>query len=167
MKMIPLTQDKFALVDDEDYEYLNQWKWCYVNNRGGGHAARRIKISEGKFRLFYMHHLLLKPKKGFIVDHADTNGINNQRSNLRYITVLQNLMNSKKKSGSYTSKYKGVVRPKGRKLWAAQIMLDNKMFRIGGFEEEHHAALARDLWALDIHGSHTYTNFPIINPQAQ
>lgn len=27
MKMIPLTQGEYAIVDDDMFDYLNQWKW--------------------------------------------------------------------------------------------------------------------------------------------
>ena len=33
MKRIPLTQEKFALVDNEDFEWLSQWKW-YASKLG-------------------------------------------------------------------------------------------------------------------------------------
>lgn len=33
---------KFTLVDDEDYEYLNQWKWYYAD----GYARRLDSIDE-------------------------------------------------------------------------------------------------------------------------
>ncbi len=59
MKRIPLSQGKFALVDDEDYDFLSQWKWLY---HPAGYA-----IQSGGSRS-YMHRLILKrmgmtPKK--------------------------------------------------------------------------------------------------------
>jgi hypothetical protein len=55
MKQIPLSNGKFALVDDEDFEYLNQWKWSYS---GHGYAHR---LQSGK--TVYMHREILKPPK--------------------------------------------------------------------------------------------------------
>lgn len=56
MKEIKLTQGKVALVDDEDYEWLTQWKWCYL---AGGYAIRRQSYGgTGKYRrsiYIYMH----------------------------------------------------------------------------------------------------------------
>ena len=37
MKEIPLTQGKFTIVDDDDYEELSKYKWYYFC----GYAARK------------------------------------------------------------------------------------------------------------------------------
>ena len=41
MKTIPLTQGKEAIVDDCDYDYLMQWKWFCVKQRGNYYAVRQ------------------------------------------------------------------------------------------------------------------------------
>lgn len=41
MKRIPLTQGKFALVDNEDFEWLNQFKWYALKTTYGGYVAIR------------------------------------------------------------------------------------------------------------------------------
>ncbi len=87
MKEIPLTQGKVALVDDEDYEYLTQWKWCY--NR---YAVRCIGPKNHRQRIA-MHQVILNPPEGLETDHIDRNKLNNQRSNLRAVTRSENMQN--------------------------------------------------------------------------
>ena len=48
MKEIQLTQGYFTQVDDEDYEYLNQWKWhCNSYN----YAGRGITVETGNIHI--------------------------------------------------------------------------------------------------------------------
>ncbi len=95
MKLIPLTQGKFAQVDDEDYDYLNQWKWYTTKNHKTFYAARHIRIN-GKQKLIYMHRVIMNIIKGYKTDHIDHNGLNNQKYNLRICTCQENNRNRKK-----------------------------------------------------------------------
>jgi hypothetical protein len=89
MKEIVLKSGEVTLVDDEDFEFLNQWKWY---KSGSGYATR----SEGTRRVrtfFWMHRVVLGTPNGMLTDHKDRNKLNNQRSNLRICTPSQNGMN--------------------------------------------------------------------------
>ncbi len=97
MKKIPLTQGKFALVDDEDFEYLNQWKWKFLS----GYAARK----KGK-KTIYMHRLVNNTLDNKSTDHINMNKSDNRKENLRSSTSSQNKFNRDSMGGS--SKYKGV-----------------------------------------------------------
>jgi len=82
MKLIPLTQGKFAQVDDEDFEWLNQWKW-YAAKKGNIYCAQRnIKIN-GKHTAIGMHNFILNSPPKTQIEHMDGCGLNNQRFNLR------------------------------------------------------------------------------------
>ena len=104
MKKIKLGNDiNTTLVDDEDYEILNQHKW----HNNIGYARTDIKDGNKWFGKL-MHRLIMNVPIKMEVDHIDRNGLNNQKSNLRIVTHQQNSMNSKKQKGS-SSKYKGVT----------------------------------------------------------
>ena len=156
MKEIKLTQNKTSLVDNEDFKCLNHYKWFVIRDRNTYYACRMIYVN-GKRRRLLMHRDILKTPHGFISDHIDGNGLNNQRSNLRVCTIQQNSMNVKRSRG--TSQYKGVRWHKRDKKWRAQIGFNNKVLYIGDFKDEIDAALAYDKMAHELHGEFANLNF--------
>ena len=162
MKQIPLTQGQFALVDDEDFEYLNQFKWSARKSKNTYYALRNSCGKNNKKRfIVFMHRVVLELNdleiKG---DHIDGNGLNNQRYNLRPSTNSENARNAKP-SNNKSSKYKGVSLKKehSSKKWCARIKFNGKQIHIGYFECEIHAALAYDKKAKELFGEFAYLNF--------
>jgi len=156
MKEIPLTQGKVAIVDDEDFEELNQHKWCLSGD--GKYARRCIGNNIG----IYMHSVIVNTPKGMETDHINHNTLDNQRENLRVCTGSQNMKNRDKQNNN-TSGYKGVTyitnKTKRVKRWLAQTMEKRKHIVIGYFNTAEEAALAYDKYALENHGEFAITNF--------
>jgi len=130
MKEIPLTQGQVALVDDDMYAYLNQWKWFCTTR---GYAAR----SEGKSpnqKTIRMHRQILGLTDTTYSDHKDGNPLNNQLSNLRKCTSSLNQMNRGKQKNN-KSGYKGVCWHKPYQKWHAQITVNGKRKHLGYFSD--------------------------------
>lgn len=147
-----------ALVDDEDFEELNQWCWA-INKGCNTLYAQRMDHSNGK--TIQMHRQILgltDPK--IMCDHRDRNGLNNQKDNLRIATKSQNAQNKK---GTGKSKFLGVYLKRGkgykRDYFAAQIKIKDKNTYIGFFKTEEEAAMAYDKFAIIHHGEFANLNF--------
>lgn len=153
MKLIPLTKGKFANVDDEDYEWLNQWTWCIRN----GYASRTYKLS-GKDYSIYMHRLIANTPLGMETDHIDRNKLNNQRINLRKCSATENLQNSRKHKDN-KSGYKGVSYHNQCGKWTARIKANGIYKHIGLFANPEEAAHAYDEAARKYYGEFARTNF--------
>ena len=156
MKEIPLTQGKVAIVDDEDFEWLSEFKWhAHRKHRqlsGPQWYARRGRSGP------QMHRMIMgvtDPKVP--VDHRDGDGLNDQRSNLRLSTPGQNACNKKSRGGS--SQYKGVYWHKRNNKWRSAVMIDRHEKHLGYFEDEIEAAKAYDRAARELHGEFARTNF--------
>ncbi len=124
MKLIRLTQGLYALVDDEDFDWVNQWSWQ------ASHGSRRTKwyaTRKEKGVKFWMHkEIWLKRttkmtniasvlpgtfviKKGMVIDHVNHFSLDNRytidgKPQLECITQVENMRRSpgwKKKGQKY------------------------------------------------------------------
>ena len=157
MKLIPLTKGLFAKVDDSDYDFLSQWKWCANWKYNSFYALRHITLN-GKRSHLLMHRaiLCLTLNDKVSVDHIDNDTLNNQRCNIRIATCSQNNNNARKRSGC-SSIYKGVNRRGNR--WRATIKVNGKKLHIGMFSFEEDAAMAYDAEATKYFGEYAKLNF--------
>lgn len=156
MKTIPLTRGKVALVDDADFEWLQQWKWRTLKAAGNG-IERWYAITGQRKNTLSMHRVIMARYRsidGLEFDHRDCNGLNNQRDNLRECTQKQNVGNSRKRLRS-SSKFKGVYWHKGTSKWMARIK--NKY--LGIFHNEEEAARVYDDAAKATFGEFARVNF--------
>lgn len=138
--IIPLTNGLFATVDDEDFDWLSQWKW-YALRTSVDRLFYAVRTENG--RSIRMHRLINNTPDGMFTDHRDGDGLNNTRSNLRTATQLQNMMNRRGKRGG-TSSFKGVFfDPTPQKnQWRAAIRLGGKLKYLGRFYTEDEAGEA-------------------------
>ncbi len=165
MKEIPLTQGKIALVDDKDFKKILGHTWFAVQKGRTGdnwYAATQIaKPYPGRRqKTLYMHHLILPPRFGFLTDHRDRNGLNNQRRNLRYCTRMQNRINCRKNINA-SSHFRGVSWHKLNRKWVSVIRHEGHLYHLGFFDSEIEAAKTYDRKALELRGSiEAKINFP-------
>lgn len=152
----------FTMVDDEDYEYLNQFNWHLQKDaKGYCYAIRHLK-GNNKTEIRMHRELMKLTDKKLFVDHINHNGLDNQKSNLRICTRSQNMANRRKHKKA-TSKYFGVGLGwyNEKRTWRARIRKDNKVMHIGWFKNELDAALAYNEAAIKYHGE--FANINIIN----
>ena len=148
---IPLTQGYFAIVDADDYEELNQYKW-HVKVKSNGRYAYR---TQGRKEI-PMHRQILNAPAGMWCDHINHNGLDNRRCNLRLCTPQQNAYNRRPLGG--TSKYKGVHWDRHRRKWRARIRHNGRLIHIGYFDYEADAVIAYDDYAIEMFGEFAYLN---------
>lgn len=139
MKEIPLTQGKVVLVDDDDYEKLNQFNW-FAHWSGWGWRALRNKWVNGKGETIFMHREILNAPKGTQVDHINGNSLDNRKENLRFCTNQQNSFNRQAQKNNKLG-IKGVSWKKSHKKFMARIKVGEKVIHLGHFDSAIKAAL--------------------------
>lgn len=153
MKEIQLTNGFVAMVDDADFDWLNQWKW-YAHKAGKSIYAERTEYKQQK--QIRMHVQIMNPENEMRVDHKDLNGLNNQRNNLRICTHAENRRNLTKPKNNTTG-FKGVSPIRGK--FQATIKVNYQQIYLGVYVDPIDAALAYDKAAKKYFGEFARTNF--------
>jgi hypothetical protein len=144
MRQIPLTQGQVALIDDEDFVCLSQYKWkaIWSEHTKSFYAARDLYAGRKCLGRVYMHRAILGLEIGDLRqgDHRISGQtLNNRRSNLRVATHGQNQQNRRMQINN-TSGFRGVLFSKQKRKWQARLQLNGKQIHLGFFltpEEAH------------------------------
>ncbi len=169
MKQISLTQGKFAIVDDEDFIFLDRFNWCLC---GKGQYEKELfyavfsKKTEGKQIHIYMHEFVVGnknidlTKSNMNVIHINGNTLDNRKENLRLVP-FHTVMHMRRKLTPTRSKYKGIYFHKQSGMWTAGIQKDKKFYSLSYFKSEHDAARAYNAKARELYGDLAYQNMII------
>ena len=154
---IPLSQGYVALVDTSDFEFLNQWKWFASKDGDQVYAKRSVTMPGQANRTVWMHRQITGCPDGWSVDHANRNGLDNRKVNLRLCTHGQNCVNVIKPRR--VAPYRG-IRKTGSGSWQVRLRVDGKNKSFETFVSPEDAARRYDQLAREIHGPFAVVNFP-------
>lgn len=146
----------YALVDEDDYEALNQFKWHRNSN---GYVGRSVRVIGGQLCVL-LHRQITNAKHGQYVDHISHDILDNRKCNLRLCTNGENMRNRKSLQINNTSGYQGVSWSERDRVWSAYVYVDNMKQNCGDFDNPEEAAVARDAAAIRLHGEFVSLNFP-------
>jgi hypothetical protein len=146
---VALTNGAWAIVDEADFPLIAQYRWYEMRQKYNTYAATDI---DGE--TVYMHRLILGAKPGQYVVHADRNGLNNSRENLRLATTQQK--NARRHWPPAASGFRGVHR-NGHK-YRAQVSVNKRNWRSPSYRTPEEAARAYDAMARKAWGSFALTN---------
>lgn len=143
----------FTLVDDEDFEQLNKWRW-HTDNKG--YVCRRVR-ADGKKLVVYMHREIMLTPDNLVTDHINGIVTDNRKHNLRICTDGENKRNRGKTKANPTE-YKGAYWQTQIKRWYSRIQLDGKSTYLGTFNTAKEAAQAYNQAAVEYHGKFAKLN---------
>lgn len=153
MKKIPLSNGGSVTVDDDDYEFMRQFKWRSKKSDGGSqvHAVRDVKLGDKKVTV-RMHRLLTEADPDHIVFHVNGNGLDNRKRNLQARPIRPWTTRAS------TSALRG-VRDIGGDEFLAEIEFTGRTYQLGVFDNPEDAAHEYDRAAREIYGPNARTNF--------
>ena len=183
MREIKLSRGYVTYVDADDFAWLMEYTWHTrkKDNESGRERLRerveaattfRVDLPNGMYAFcpITMHRLIMEAKPDQMVDHIDGDPLNNQRSNLRFVTNQQNAWNARGAKSFMgkptTSRFKGVFKKtckyKGEpryEYYVGRIRLNDKDVTLYHGKDEIEAACRYDMAAQRHFGEYARLNF--------
>jgi len=145
----------WAIASIEDYDMLSKYSFHLYKGRNKYYVCS----GTGSIKNVSMHELVQgKAPDGYVIDHLNSDGLDNRRCNLRFATPSQNAQNRVKEPGKYSSDYTGVSYCPIYNNYRATISYNGEYIHIKRYENEIEAAKAYDVYAIHYYGIHAKTN---------
>lgn len=142
-----IAEAKWVIIDADEWERLSKFQWGISSH---GYASCR---RDGK--CLYLHRLVAGEPKGRVVDHKNSDKLDNRRANLRICTVAQNVTSTRDDSFGPKSGHKNIVRVRGR--WRVEMRTRRGGKLNGGTHSTLQEALAvRDLMRANLFGEFAF-----------
>lgn len=129
-----------VIIDREDLVLIKKYTWRITKGRTTFYViAYNKKNVFGSSKTIKIGHVILGHPSKIVIDHANCNGLDNRKRNLRVATYTQNGAN-RRKLKLKSSKFKGVTWKKSEQFWVCRLRIHGKIIYGGGFNSEVHAA---------------------------
>lgn len=154
MREIQLTQGQVTIVDDWNYEWLNQWKWCaqWYNGSRSFYAVRSVRVKGKPSLRINVHRLIAHTPDGVLCDHINHDTLLNTEENLRNVTHSQNNMNKRVRNN--TTGEKGIH--KNHNGFEVRVKKDKKVVFDKYYQTLEDAIMARDEAYKTFHGDYCF-----------
>jgi len=136
---------EYSLVDEDDFEKVNKYKWCLMINK---YAKGKIDGITKTLHSFIYGNI----KIGNCIDHINRDPLDNRKNNLREVSSSLNNQNTLRKNDKTTSKYIGVRILRNKYISACQ-----KIY-LGTYDNEIEAARLYDICSYKIYGKNALNN---------
>ena len=166
MKKIPLTKGMFAIVDDEDFDFLNRIDW-YASEIKSTYSKSFYPAHKNGDGIILMNKLLVKGKNGYLYHAKNGDTLDCRKENIilvpKHTVSHKSKIRTLQKGKAVTSKYKGVCRAslkstKGKIRFVASIKKDKKLYHLGTYKTEEEAGLAYNKKAKELYGDIAFQN---------
>jgi hypothetical protein len=130
-----------TIIDVEDLDRLKELNlyWHTYYDKKLRHyyvqATEYMGVFDGKpkYRMWYLHRVVMNAGKKEYVDHEDHDTLNNRKFNLRLTKQLYNTKNRSGRNSNNKSGYRNVSWVDGK--WVVQIQIDGKNTCLGRFTD--------------------------------
>lgn len=162
MKEIDVGKGYKAIIDDEDFERVNERIWTLSNTYTGRcHFNQFIVSSQIKsYGSIHLQKFILNSPRGKFISFKNGDTLNFRKSNLTIFDNHKDISHHNRKNPNQSSRYLGVCWMKNRKVWIAYAYDSSKQFVLGFFSNEETAAKVRDDYVRKNYSGVISTNFP-------